>query len=98
MAKQPHSIYERLRAIEDRLEIYNLIASHPVSADIGADYYSRAIYVEDGELDLGAGKGGKGNEKIASIVKTPDHRPQSRAGSRISPGCRISSSTATRPW
>ena len=74
MAKQPHSIYERLLAVEDRLAIYNLIASHPPSADTGADYYSRAIYLEEGELDLGAGKGGKGNEKIASVVKTPEHQ------------------------
>jgi hypothetical protein len=34
----------RLRMVEDRLEIYNLIAGHPPSADTGADYYTRAIY------------------------------------------------------
>ena len=38
----------RLRAIEDRFEIYNLIASHPPSADTGADYYTRSVYTEDG--------------------------------------------------
>ena len=27
------SLEDRIRAIEDRLEIYNLIASHPPSAD-----------------------------------------------------------------
>ncbi|MFN0304038.1 MAG: nuclear transport factor 2 family protein [Burkholderiales bacterium] len=65
---------ERLRAIEDRLEIYNLVASHPPSADSGADYYSRAIYLEDGSMDLGGGKGAVGNEAIAAIVKTPEHQ------------------------
>ncbi len=65
---------ERLRAIEDRLEIYNLVASHPPSADTGADYYSRAIYLEDGSMDLGGGKGAVGNEAIAAIVKTPEHQ------------------------
>ena len=35
------SIEDRLRAIEDRLEIYNLIASHPPSANTGADYFTR---------------------------------------------------------
>jgi hypothetical protein len=34
----------RLRMIEDRLDIYNLIAGHPPSADTGADYYTRAVY------------------------------------------------------
>src|SRR5688572_8136240 len=38
------NIEDRLRAIEDRLEIYNLIASHPPSADTGADYFTRAAY------------------------------------------------------
>jgi hypothetical protein len=80
MADKAHTIYERLRAIEDRLEIYNLIASHPPSADIGADYYSRAIYVEDGALDLGGGKGAQGNEQIAAIVKTHDHQAAIRGG------------------
>jgi len=36
---QTRTLEERLRAIEDRLEIYNLIASHPPSADTGADYF-----------------------------------------------------------
>ena len=63
-----------MRAIEDRLEILNLIASHPPSADTGADYYTRAIYVEDGVIDLGGGKAANGNEAIAAIVKAPGHQ------------------------
>ena len=51
---QTRTLEERLRAIEDRLEIYNLIASHPPSADTGADYFIRAIYAEDGAIDLAA--------------------------------------------
>jgi hypothetical protein len=47
------TIDDRIRAIEDRLEIYNLIAGHPPSADTGADYYTRAVYADHGELDLG---------------------------------------------
>jgi SnoaL-like domain len=68
------TLEERLRAIEDCLAIYDLIASHPPSADTGADYYSRAIYAEDGEIDLGGGKGAQGNEAIAAIVTTPGHQ------------------------
>ena len=48
-----NSVESRLRAIEDRLEIYNLIASHPPSADTGADYYTSAVYTEDGTFDRG---------------------------------------------
>jgi len=62
------SLEDRIRAIEDRLEIYNLIASHPPSADTGADYYTRAAYAENGELDLGRGKAMAGNEAIAAVT------------------------------
>jgi hypothetical protein len=73
-AQKPEpGIEERLRAIEDRLEIYNLIASHPPSADTGADYYARAVYQEDGELDLGGGKKASGNAAVAGILTTSAH-------------------------
>ena len=59
----PQSLEDRLRAVEDNLEILNLIASHPPSADTGADYYTRVAYVEDGEFDVGRGKAATGNER-----------------------------------
>jgi hypothetical protein len=67
-------IEARLRAIEDRLEILNLIASHPPSADTGADYFTRAVYTEDGTIDLGGGKAAEGNEAVAAMAKTPGHQ------------------------
>jgi hypothetical protein len=68
------TIEDRIRAIEDRLEILNLIASHPPSADSGADYFTRSVYTEDGVIDLGGGKGATGNVKIAAMVKEPGHQ------------------------
>ena len=65
---------DRLRAVEDKLEILNLIASHPPSADTGADHYVRSIYLEDGVIDLGGGKSANGREAVAAIVVTPGHR------------------------
>lgn len=67
-------IEDRIRAIEDRLEILNLIASHPPSADSGADYFTRSVYAEDGIIDLGGGKGASGNQSIAAMVKEPGHQ------------------------
>ena len=67
-------IENRLRAVEDRLEILNLIASHPPSADTGADHYVRTIYLDDGVIDLGAGKAANGKDAVAAIVKTPGHQ------------------------
>ena len=95
-AKENRSLESRIRAIEDRLEIYNLIAGHPPSADTGADYYAEAIYAEDGEFDRGAGlTGGVGNKAIAAGLRSPAHKRPSTAASPISPDCRTSRSTAT---
>jgi hypothetical protein len=68
------TLEDRIRAIEDRFEILNLIASHPPSADTGADYYTRTSYVADGTIDLGGGKAATGNEAIAAIQTTPGHK------------------------
>src|SRR5258708_35721782 len=72
MSKKP-TPEDRLRAIEDRLEIYNLIASHPPSADTAADFYTRAVYAEDGVFDRDPHPGGHGNEEIAAMVRSPAH-------------------------
>jgi hypothetical protein len=73
MTKTP-TAEDRLRAVEDRLEIYNLIASHPPSADTGSDNYYRDAFADDAVVDLGGGKGANGNEAISQVVKTPGHQ------------------------
>ena len=65
---------DRLRAIEDRLDIYNLIASHPPAADTGAGGHARTMYAEDGVVDLGASKTATGSDAIAAMVQTPGHQ------------------------
>jgi SnoaL-like domain len=77
---QEASIEDRLRAIEDRLAIYNLIASHPPSADTAASGHIRAIFTEDGVLDLGGDKTATGNEAIAAMPQRPAHQAAIRAG------------------
>ena len=65
----------RVRAIEDRLAIYNLIASHPPSADTGAAAYAESIYVEDGIFDRGPDlTGATGNKAIAANLESEGHR------------------------
>ena len=77
----PHNTLEdRLRAVEDTLAIYHLIASHPPAADTGTDRYYRDAFTTDGEIDLGGSKGATGNEAIAAIVKTPEHQAAIASG------------------
>ena len=68
------SLEDRLRAVEDKLAIFHLIASHPPAADTGTARYYREAFVADGEMDLGGGKGARGNETIGALVKTPEHQ------------------------
>ena len=74
-------IEARLRDIEDRLAIYDLIASHPPSADTAADDYTRAIYTEDGVFDRGEGlSGASGNAAIAAMTLSAGHQEAIRGG------------------
>ncbi len=75
MAEAHRTLEQRIRDIEDRLEIYNLIASHPPSADTGADYYAEAVYTEDGVFDRGPNlSGATGNKAIAASLKSDAHQ------------------------
>ncbi|HEX5211978.1 MAG TPA: nuclear transport factor 2 family protein [Pseudolabrys sp.] len=67
------TLEDRLRAVEDKLAIFHLIASHPPAADTGNDGYYRDAFATDAVVDLGT-KTATGNEAIASVVKTPEHR------------------------
>ena len=83
MAKdaQAGTLEARLRAVEDRLEILNLIASHPPSADTGADYYTSAVYTEDGVFDRGKGlDGAVGAAAIGAFTLTPAHQKAIHGG------------------
>src|SRR5437773_8518432 len=65
---------QRLRLIEDRLEIYNLIASHPPSADTGASDDTASVWTEDGVFDRGAEfPAPSGRTAIAGTGASPEH-------------------------
>jgi SnoaL-like domain len=67
------SIEERLRMVEDRLEIYNLIASHPPSADTGGSDHISASWADDGVFDRGE-DATRGRSAIAEQVLSPAHQ------------------------
>jgi hypothetical protein len=69
------SLEDRLRAIEDRLEIYDLIASHPPSADTGGKDHIAASWVDDGVFDRGGNLSSpRGRDAISDQVLTPEHQ------------------------
>ena len=75
MVEQELSLERRLRAVEDRLEIYNLIAAQPASADTGASRYAEAVYTEDGVFDRGPDlSGAAGNKAIGASLQSAGHQ------------------------
>ncbi|MEF2070339.1 nuclear transport factor 2 family protein [Consotaella aegiceratis] len=71
----------RLGIIEDKLAIYELIASHPPSADTGHADYTRSVYREDGVFDRGPTlDGARGAEDIAAFIQRPEHDAARRGG------------------
>ena len=81
MVEQKLSLEQRIRAIEDRLEIYNLIAGHPPSADTGASRYAEAVYTADGVFDRGPDlSGAVGNKAIAASLQSAGHQSAIASG------------------
>ena len=75
MTKQELTLEGRIRAIEDRLEIYNLIARHLPSADTGAGHYAETVFTEDAVFDRGADlSGAVGNKAIGAHLQSPGHQ------------------------
>jgi hypothetical protein len=69
------TLEDRIRAIEDRLEIYNLIASHPPSADTGGAEHIASCWVDDGVFDRGENlSSARGRDALAAQVSSPEHQ------------------------
>ncbi|PKR53370.1 nuclear transport factor 2 family protein [Thalassospira marina] len=71
----------RLRIIEDTLAIYELLASHPPSADTGHAAYTETVYMENGVFDRGPNlNGASGVAEIAGFIKRPEHEEAIQGG------------------
>lgn len=65
---------ERLRALEDRAAIADLLASYGPLADSGDAAGVAALWVEDGEYAVGGFGTAKGHDAIAALITGPVHR------------------------
>jgi len=75
MEKEKPTMERRIRAIEDRLEIYNLIAGHPPSADTGNAAYAEAVFTADAAFDRGPDlSGAVGNKAIGANLQSAGHQ------------------------
>jgi hypothetical protein len=75
MNERVESLEQRLASIEDRLQIYNLIAAHPLSADTGYGPFLQQIYTEDAEFDRGHdAAGASGRDNLIRLVEGDAHK------------------------
>jgi hypothetical protein len=69
------SLETRLQAVEDRLAIYNLLATHPLSADTGDPAFINSIYAEDAVFDRGEHlPGARGRNSMLALVQSAPHQ------------------------
>lgn len=74
MTVERDELEARLRLVEDRLAIYNLIATHPLSADTGDATFINSIYTDDVVFDRGTRlHGARGREQMVAFVADPAH-------------------------
>jgi SnoaL-like domain len=69
----------RIRAIEDRLEILNLLAGSAFSSDVASEAYWTKMFTEDATFDRGT-KQDKGRDEILKIINAPDQKEAIKAG------------------
>jgi len=75
MQNEEFTIERRIRAIEDRLEIYNLIAGHPPSADTGNAPYAEAVFTPDAVFDRGPDLfGAVGHKAMGANLQSAGHQ------------------------
>jgi len=70
----PSTLEDRLRAVEDRLEILNLLAGSPFSSDIPSTSFWEAMYDEQAVMDRGGGlEQIIGRNAVVSILDSAEH-------------------------
>jgi hypothetical protein len=75
MEENSSSLESRLAIVEDKLAIYNLLASHPLSADTGYGPFFPKLYTEDATFDRGAdAQGASGRGSLIDLVESDAHK------------------------
>jgi hypothetical protein len=70
----------RITAMEDRLEILNLLAGSAFSSDVASESYWTKMFTEDATFDRGAARQDKGLDEILKIVNSPEQKEAIKGG------------------
>jgi hypothetical protein len=69
----------RMTAMEDRLEILNLLAGSAISSDVASEAFWAKMFTLDATFDRGA-KQDKGRDEILKIINDPNQKEAIKAG------------------
>jgi SnoaL-like domain len=72
-------LIKRIRAVEDRLEILNLLAGSAFSSDVASESYWTKMFTENAIFDRGT-KQDKGRDEILKIINAPEQKEAIKAG------------------
>jgi ketosteroid isomerase-like protein len=73
-------LLNRITAVEDRLEIQNLLAGSAFSSDVASESYWAKMFTEDATFDRGVGRQYKGRDEILKIVNAPEQKEAIKGG------------------
>jgi len=65
---------DRVRALEDQIEITQLVAEYGPSVDSGSAEATAALWTEEGTFDAVGAIGMRGREQIAAMVRSDGHQ------------------------
>lgn len=73
-------LLSRIIAIEDRLQILNLLAGSAFSSDVASESYWTKMFTEDATFDRGATRQDKGRDEILKIINSSDQKEAIKGG------------------
>jgi hypothetical protein len=74
------SMEERLRAIEDRLAILDLLAGSALSSDVASEAYWESMFAPNAVMDRGSDRGLEGRDQIMEIVRSTGQAEAIKSG------------------
>jgi hypothetical protein len=74
------SLQKRVQQLEDRLEIYQLLASYGPAVDSGEARAAAELWVEDGDFDMGGARPAHGHNGIAALYEGDAQQQAIRGG------------------
>ncbi len=81
MPENTATVEQRIRAIEDRLAIYNLLATHPLTADTGMRHVVDEFYAPSVAVDRGVGdESVHDRDAMADVLSRDAHQVAVDAG------------------